>query len=139
MGDVAAVRAGLRDRLATITSLNVNRSPLDAINPPTAIVGEIKVVFDKTFGRGTDELEAKVRVYASRADVDAGIDLLDGFLDGSGPTSVKAAIEADRTLGGSADTLRVEEADAYGAYDVGGTTYLGVEFTIRIWTKGTTP
>lgn len=139
MGDIAAVRDGLKVRLETIPNLLASTNPVDALDPPYAVVGEIKVSFDKAFGRGSDELEAKVRVYASRADVETGTDLLDGFLAGSGPTSVKAAIEGDRTLGGSADTLRVEAADGYGAYDVGATTYLGVEFIIRIWTKGATP
>lgn len=139
MGDVKAVRDGLKVRLLTIPDLLASTNPVDALDPPYAVVGEIEVSFDKTFGRGSDELMAKVRVYASRADVESGTDLLDDYLAGSGPSSVKAAIEADRTLGGAADTLRVEKADGYGAYAVAGTDYLGVEFTIRIWTKGATP
>ena len=139
MADVAQIRAGIATRLATIADLQVNDSPLEAIVPPTAVVGEVTVDYDLSFGRGLDAFTFKVRLYASRADVESGVDELDAFMSGSGARSVKAAVEADRTLGGAAHDCRVRTADNFGVYDVGSTAYLGVEFTISAQAKGATP
>jgi hypothetical protein len=135
MADVAAIRTGLRTRLATISGL---RTPLgfDKVETPAAQVGEVEIEYDKTMGRGLDELTFKIRVYASRADDRSGQDKLDGYLKGSGSTSVKAAIEGDRTLGGTAQTLRVTGVSGYGVYEVAGMAYVGAEFTVTVWATG---
>jgi hypothetical protein len=49
-----------------------------------------------------------------------------------GENSVKAAIEADRTLGGAADTCRVTSMRNYQQVSVGETVYLGVEFEVEV-------
>ena len=58
------------------------------------------------------------------------------FLRPSGPGSIKAALEADRTLGGLVDALVVAKRFGYGVYDVGGIDYLGARFTVRVWGRG---
>ena len=135
MADVATLRAGLRTRLATVSGL---RAPVgfDKVETPSAQVGEVEIEYDKTMGRGVDELTFKIRVYASKADDRSGQDKLDGYLKGSGATSVKAAIEGDRTLGGAAQTLRVTGVSGYGVYEVAGTQYVGAEFTVTVWATG---
>ena len=61
-------------------------------------------------------------------------DSLDSYLDGSGSTSVKSAIEGDTTLGGVVSSARVVEASNYGVYTVNSIDYLGVEFSVEIIT-----
>lgn len=136
MASVVSIRDGLATNLATITGLRVSSFAADKVSVPAAVVGEVRIEFDKTFGRGLDEFEVKVRVYASRADDRAGQDKLDGYLAGSGSGSVKAALESDRTLGGVAQTLRVTDVDGYGVYEVAGMQYVGAEFTVTVWAAG---
>lgn len=139
MADHAAIRAALATRLDLLPNVQANRSPIDAINPPTAIVGEVTVDYDLSFGRGVDSLEIRVRLYVSRADAEDGVVTLDGYMSGSGPSSVKATVEGDRTLAGTVDDCRVKRAENFGVYDVAGTAYLGVEFIITATAKGATP
>ena len=62
---------------------------------------------------------------------------LDKMLERSGATSVKAAIEADRTLGGKVSDLRVIKASGYRTYElhvqgVRTPPVLGCEWTVEI-------
>jgi len=55
---------------------------------------------------------------------------LDAYLVGDG--SVKAAIEADRTLGGVANTCRVTEMSSYSSLPIGDVLYLAAQFTVEV-------
>lgn len=133
LASIASVRSGLATNAATISELRSSATIRDAIAPPIFVVGEVSQVFDQAMARALDELLVTCRLYVSRADDRAGQDKLDGYLMGSGATSVKTAIESDKTLAGACQTLRLEAQSGYGVYDVAGTEYLGAEFTIRIW------
>ncbi len=137
MASVSAIRAALATNLGTISGLRIVANEPDRLNPPAAAVGLTSLTFDQTFGRGLDVFELVVRLYASRADDRAGQDRLDAFLAGSGALSVKAALEADKSLAGIAQSLHVTAVENYGVYDVGGTGYYGAEFSVTVWTRGT--
>ena len=61
-----------------------------------------------------------------------GQDKLDKYLSGSGDYSIKAAIEADRTLDGSVDTLRVTSAQS-GVYQAADIEYLSYRYQVTVW------
>lgn len=132
MATVTQLRTGLATRLGTISGLRAAAFMPDRISVPQAIVGEVEIDFDKTFGNQVDEYTFKVRVYASRATDRAGQKALDGYIVAAGASSIKAAIEGDRTLGGVAETLRVESVTGYGVYEVGDALYLGAEFDVTV-------
>lgn len=137
MAAFSALRDGLKTRLATISGLRAHDTMPEQLNPPAAVVGgPERIEFDSTFARGADRYLIPIRLFASRADARAGQDLLDGYLAASGPTSVKAAIEGDGTLGGVAHTTRVTEARNYGKYTVADVEFLGVEFLVEIIAAG---
>lgn len=136
MASITDIREGLAERLRTISGLRVMSTEPDSVNPPSAAVGLQTVTFDRAFGRGHDELEFVVRLYASRADDRAGQRKLDSYIAGSGASSVKAAIEGDLTLDGAAIQCRVTGVDNYGVYEVGGTPYYGAEFAVIVWARG---
>lgn len=137
MASVTALREGIAAQLGDISGLRMKAFAPDSVNPPAVAVELTSLGFDSTFARGFDEFNFTVRVYASRASDKAGQNKIDSYLAGSGPGSVKAAIEADKTLGGVAETLRVTGVDNYGIYDVGGTGYYGAEFSVIVWARGT--
>lgn len=130
---LASVRAGLVTRLETISGLRVPSQVPDQINPPMALVLPDRIDFDESFGSaGLDEMVFAVTLVAGRVSERTAQALLDGWCDPAAATSVKAAIEADRTLGGAAHTCRVTEMRSYGPLAVGDAAYLSAEFVIRV-------
>lgn len=131
--DIAAVKDGLKTRLATISGLlALDRWP-DSVIPPTAIVAPERIIFDNTFGRGGDNSTFVVRVLVGRFEDAAAQDLLDTYCAGSGAASIKTAVEADPTLGSAVDTCRVAEMRGYGMYQHQGVNYLGCEFVVNVY------
>lgn len=130
--NVGAVMDGLAARLATIANLRVFEYPPDAVTPPAGIVGyPAPFNFDATMGRGTDRGRFPVHVVVGRASDRAARDALVPFMAGAGAASVKAAIEADGTLGGAADSARVLEVAGVDL-EVGGVRYVSATFTVDV-------
>ena len=131
MIDVEAVQEGLAKAVAPISGIKqALPAILDSINPPTWGCTEVEIDYNKTFGDLNEGIFSG-GLFTSRADDRAGIQLLNGFLNAG---TVKAAIEADRTLGGACKTLIVERVKgAYRLYSIGGTDYLGAIFDVRVW------
>lgn len=126
------VRDSLKTRLQTITGLRAYDLIPDTVVPPCAVVGQLDFTFDIDNARGLDQAQVDVLVIVQRFSERAGQDKLDAYLAGSGASSIKAAIEGDRTLGGTVNTLRVTGAEA-GTYDSQGVTFLSYRYRITIW------
>jgi hypothetical protein len=133
--DVQAIQQGLADAAATISGLNTAPSIPDAITPPLFAPTELDFTYHRTFGPGgmTEQLFS-CGLFVSRGDSATGRAALAGFLTESGPMSILAALEADKTLGGVAGTLIVEGVrGAYRLYSIAGIDYLGATFAVRVW------
>lgn len=130
--NVSNVRDGIKTRLQTISGLRVWDVIPDQVTPPGAVVGQLDFTFDIDNARGVDLANVDVYVIVQRMDARSGQNKLDGYLAGSGSTSIKAAIEGDRTLGGTVNTLRVTRAEA-GTYVQGDVTFLSYRYSLTIW------
>lgn len=126
------VRDALKTRLQTISGLRGYDIVPDTVVPPCAVVGQLDFTFDIDNARGLDQAQVDVLVIVQRFSERAGQDKLDAYLAGTGASSIKAAIEGDRTLGGTVNTLRVTGAEA-GTYDSQGVTFLSYRYRITIW------
>lgn len=126
------VRDGLKTRLQTISGLRAYDLIPDTVVPPCAVVGQLDFTFDIDNARGLDQAQVDVLVIVQRFSERAGQDKLDAYLAGSGASSIKAAIEGDRTLGGTVNTLRVTGAEA-GTYESQGIQFLSYRYRITIW------
>lgn len=134
--DIAAIRAALAAAVSAISGMQTWPDIPGAITAPAFAAGEVTIEYDKAFrggGGGLVELVVKGRLYAAAADVAGGQKTLDGYLATTGPLSVKAAIEADLTLGGTTRTLHVERVHSYALYTVGGIDYYGAQYDVRVW------
>src|SRR3989304_8197476 len=107
MATVAEIREGLRANLATITGCQVSAYMLSQPTTPCLYVVPGDIEFDQAMQRGMDRWTFRVVALAGLASDIGAQKKLDEFLAPSGATSVKAAGEADRTLGGVVDALRV--------------------------------
>ncbi|MFI2465938.1 hypothetical protein ACH475_06115 [Streptomyces globisporus] len=114
----------------------------DAVTAPHFFCGEYTVDYDKAMGRGLDVVELTCRVLVGRADDRAGQRTLDALLAGSGPSSLKTAIEVargapgDYALGGLAHDLHVMRMQGYRWYEHNGIDYVGAELIIKIIGEG---
>lgn len=110
----------------------------DSVAAPCFFVAEVEVTYDRAMGRGMDELMFTCRALVGRTDDRTSQKILDGLLSGSGPASLKAAIEAARgapgeaALGGLADDMHLERVQGYRWYEHEGTTYVGAELMIKV-------
>lgn len=136
MGKIANIRTGLKTAMATIPGLSTRAYVRDIADVPVAMVGGPDIEFDKTFGRGHDDYTIPIMVFASRVSDEDSQVRLDAYLDPFGASSIKAAIEADSTLGGVVDDLRVIETREYGPQDINGVTYLGAVLVVGVMASG---
>lgn len=140
--DIKAVKQGLADRAALVTPpLNAFGFVPDSIVAPCFFAGEVDIEFDKTFGRGMDELMVTCYILVGSAFDEPSQALLDGYLKGSGPSSLKAAIQGTpgigQTLNGACDDVHVIRVQAYRSYDLANSKYVGAELVVRVIGSGT--
>ena len=133
MTTLSALRSGIATNLATISGLRTSATVPDDVNPPIAVVAPQGITFDTSFARGLDTYEFNVLVIVGRVDERTAQNLLDGYCNPTGATSIKTAIESDRTLGGEVQDLRVTEMRNYSSVPVGEITYLAAEFVVTVY------
>ncbi|HEX6969858.1 MAG TPA: hypothetical protein VF174_13760 [Micromonosporaceae bacterium] len=136
MASVSAIRDGLKTRLKTIAGLRVSDTVPGQVNPPAAVIAPDSISFDSTMARGSDDFVFIVYLIVGTAVDRIGQDKLDGYLAGSGASSVKAAIEADESLGGVANFARVSGVRQYGLIEYAGVQYIGAEFVVEVNASG---
>lgn len=130
---LSAIMDGLAAALRTISGLRVYAHVPDNLAPPAAIVQLPRSIdYDLTWGRGADVYTIPVLALVGSASDRASHANLAAYLDADGLTSIKAAIEADVTLGGVVDDARVSRADGVGAYTFAGVEYAGALLTVAI-------
>jgi len=146
---MAAIREAIADAARTvvlpdgIAKLTCTGYVPDAVTVPHFFAADYSVDFDKAMRRSLDEVELTCQVLVGTSDDRAGQRILDALLAGSGPSSLKAAIEAARgapgefALGGLAHDLHVMRVQGYRWYEHQGTTYVGAQLAVKIIGEGT--
>ncbi len=132
---ISDIREGIKQNLSSIDGLRTYDLVPDVIVPPCVVVGQLDFTFDLNNARGLDQANLDVFVIVQRFSERTGQDKLDKYLAGSGDSSIKAAIESDRTLGGACDTLRVTSAES-GTYQMGDTDYLSYRYRLTVFGQG---
>jgi len=128
---VKGLRQAIAQNINTITGLHTAfRVPETIASPPLAVVMPPSIEYDKSFGRGLDQYEMKVIVFVGRFDSKSAEDLLDGYANGIGSTSIKRAIESTPMLTSNAFDLRVTSMREVGPVVVGDLTYLAATFIV---------
>ncbi|WP_075693870.1 hypothetical protein [Streptomyces acidiscabies] len=145
---ISAVREALADAARAVVlpdgipKLTCTGYVPDAVTAPAFFVAEYEQDFDKVMGRGLDELVFTSRVLVGRADDRSAQRILDLMLSGSGPASLKQAIEVARggpgeyALGGLAHDLHVMRVQGYRWYEHNGATFVGAELMVKVIGEG---
>ncbi|MFF7180141.1 hypothetical protein [Streptomyces sp. NPDC008121] len=146
--DIFAIRQALADAAravvlpAGVAKLTSTAHVPDAVSAPHFFVAEYEIEFDKAMRRALDQIQFTARILVGRADELSAQRLLDSMLSGSGPTSLKTAIEVARgapgeyALGGLAHDLHVLRVQGNRLYEHAGTQYIGAEIVIKVIGEG---
>lgn len=128
------LKAGLK---ATLESIPGARAfAVQPASPPDnalTVLGPVRWSYDTTFD-GLTQYFFEVGIYLAPADLGRAQSRLDAYLAPTGTASIRAAIRADETLGGTAHFARVIGGTEYGRLvDVAGSQMLhaAVEVEIR--------
>ena len=128
---ISLIRQALATNLATITGLRTAAEVPDLPNPPIAIVALRSVTYDGAFNNGMTTYNFAVTVIVGRAAERQAQRRLDAYIS-TGASSVKSAVESDKTLGGNAYDCRVVSMDSVGSLSISDTTYLAADFTVTV-------
>lgn len=130
---ISAVGAGLKAALATISGLRTFDYQPEQLNPPFAYVSLNTISYHGAFQGGMQEMEWTVTVVVGRwVDRQANA-RLDEYAAFSGAKSVRAAIEADKTLGGACDTLVVQSSASISSLEAGDADFLTIDFQVTVY------
>ena len=133
MASIKALRDGIKTRLAAVTGIYTHDTIPDDVYPPAAIVGfPTAVRYDFAMRTPVSRYTFPVRVIAGRTTERESQDKIDDLCSPDGALSIRAAVDADPTLGGVAHSSRVVEAREFGVYEVAGVSYIGGEFEIEV-------
>ncbi len=133
MATISQLRTGLATNLATISGLRTAALIPDAPQPPIAVVIPDAISFDTSFARGLDTYTYTITLIVGRQSDRMAQSSLDNYCNPSGASSVKTAIESDKTLGGYAQTLRVTGMTTYGSMTIAETVYLIADFSVTVY------
>jgi hypothetical protein len=105
MARISEIRKGLKDRLETIVGLHVYATMPAAPQSPAAAViprSKARLSFDDDA-----VYQLSVWVYVNPSDLNRAQTQIDDYLSDEGSKSIEAAIEADPSLGGAAESTTV--------------------------------
>jgi hypothetical protein len=120
-GDLTAYRLGLAVNLAAgLSTPGLTISPYVLANPQPPVIWvrpvmDVLVDYHQAMRNGVENWHLVIQAYSGAYhDVEAQ-QLLDAWIS-SGASSLKTAVESDRTLGGTCQDLKVSECRSYGEF-----------------------
>lgn len=131
---IAAIRDGVAANVATISGLRVAKEIPDNPNPPVAVIMLNNVSYDGAMHRGLVTYNFVITIIVGRVAEREAQRKLDGYIS-TGSGSLKAAVESDKTLGGSAYDVRVSEMTNVGAVSLGEVNYLAADFAVQVYSN----
>ncbi len=130
------IRDGLAANLATVTGAQISSYQLSNPTTPAFAIFPAGTEYNQAMARGLDRWTFTVQAIVSASVDQGGQQQLDSYLAPSGSTSVRAALEADRTLGGAVQNLQVTGVSGYVLYADAQPPALGAEWTVEVWASG---
>lgn len=132
MATLTQLRNGIKAALGTIDGLSAYAIEPASPKYPAAWIFPQRANYHADYdGSMTWTLAVSVAVAAT--EIGHAQSNLDPYLAPSGAKSVVAALEADPSLGGAADSLRVVALTGYGARDLGGSTAIIATFEVEVF------
>jgi hypothetical protein len=130
---MAAIRAGLAARAATISGLRTSAYMLPKPEPQALCVLPARGEYDRTLASTDTDYYFDLWLYISPADLARAQATIDEYLAADGAKSIRAAINGDQSLGGIVDDCYVTGWSGYAQLvDVAGTQMLAATLQVRV-------
>lgn len=129
---VSQVATGLATRLATISGLRTSAYQPEQLNPPFAFPTLNRIEYHRAMGGGDVVMDWTVNVIVGRYVDRNAFATLDGYLSYSGATSIRAAIEGDKTLGGVCQTLVLPSGANITSLNSADAEFLQIQFSVTV-------
>lgn len=123
---------GLKARLATIAGLRTFSFQPAQLNPPVAFPVITQINYHRAMRGGLVVYDCVVYVIVGRYSDDRANADLDGYLAFSGAKSIRAALEADETLGGVAQSLTVNSSTDISAIQQSDSEFLQIATQVTV-------
>lgn len=133
MAIISELRTGIATNLGTIKGLRTSPEIPDNPNPPIAIVRPVSIDYNQAYAKGLTKYSFAVIAIVGRADERTAQRSLDAYCSSTGSSSIKEAVESDKTLGGKAYDCRVTEMRNYTPITLNEGTYLAAEFAVDVF------
>jgi hypothetical protein len=124
---IANIRSGIATNLRTISGLRVFEEIPDQVSPPSAVVSLNNIEYHQAFSGGLNIFRFTVRVIVG-GQPSVKLNAPRSYAEPTGASSVKSAIESNRTLSGACQDLIVESMPNIGSITVNENDYLAGEF-----------
>jgi hypothetical protein len=129
---ITDIRDGIATNLATISGLRTSAELPDQPSPPIAVVQLNNVTYDQAFQGGLVLYNFTITVIVGRVAERVAQQRLNAFAS-TGAGGIKAALQSDRTLGGHAFDVKLQEMTNIGAITLGEQQYLAAEFAAIVY------
>lgn len=129
--DVRAARRGLAAALDRVPGLRCHPRMPGVITPPAAVVLRRETRYNPAVDIGSD-ITLAVRLYLPISNSEGSQDKLDDYLAPAGEYSLRAAIDADPTLGGTVQWAAAASAEAEGLVDIKGIDYISADLIVEV-------
>ncbi len=129
---ITEIRDGIATNLATIPGLRTSAELPDQPNPPMAVVQLNNVTYDQAFQNGLVLYNFTITVIVGRVAERVAQQRLNAYAS-TGTGGIKTALESDRTLGGQAFDVKLQEMTNIGAITLGEQQYLAAEFAAIVY------
>jgi len=130
---ITAIRNALATNLGTITGLRTSAEIPDNPSPPIAIVQLQSVTYDGAFANGLTVYNFLISVIVGKVAEREAQRKLDAYTSSTGASSIKLAVQSDKSLGGNAYDVRVTEMTNIGAVSLGEANYLAADFVVTVY------
>jgi len=129
---ISDIRDGLATNLATISGLRTAADLPDNPSPPIAVVQLNNVSYDQAFQNGMVIYTFTITVIVGRVSERTAQARLNAYAS-TGAGGIKTAVQSDKTLGGFAFDVRLQEMTSLGAITLGEQQYLAAEFSAVVY------
>ena len=132
---LADVLTGIEGRLGSITGLRVHRSMPERVNElPAVAVAGVDGEYGRSYAASGAAWTLRLTLLVHGWDAPEAMERLSAFLEGTGKSSVRAALDGD--LDGAADYARVVRVEQVGRRRVAGGVYAAADFIVVVREAG---
>ena len=129
---VLQVADAIKTKLATISGLRTYSYQPEQLNPPLAFPELNQVNYHRSMGLGDVVMDWTVHVIVGRYTDRTAHATLDAYLNATGATSIRAALEADATLGGVVQSVLLSSSAAVTSLSEADAQFLEIQYQLTV-------